>query len=260
MLVQVIKKIKDKHIDLMFCRLKRDYTLKMEQAIRSYYDDAKENKRLATTDLFDASNTSEVLYHFVMVLDESGSMSGQPWSELMRAYMNFLSQRCDDQHPGDKISVITFNDAPYVQITLADIRAAQRNLNYRSGGTSFAPAVQAASQVIGQGDPSLRPIVIFMSDGQADDATSTVSSLHSQYQARGLKFNTVAFGSGAGTTLLQSMANAGGGQLFTASSGIQLSECFAAIGQQCRATQGLVDMLSKKISEMIATKIVVDFI
>ena len=54
--------------------------------------------------LFDQSKVEVATFHIVFVLDESGSMSGSKWQELMNAYYSFLTKRTGDQGRDDVVS------------------------------------------------------------------------------------------------------------------------------------------------------------
>lgn len=52
---------------------------------------------MTSIDLYDAKQVEARQFHFVFVLDESGSMAGQPFAELQAAYQNFIAKRTNDQ-------------------------------------------------------------------------------------------------------------------------------------------------------------------
>lgn len=121
---QVVKLLCDKNVDFMFCRVNEPATKKMEQCLQvSHFKFAliicrmptnntrlkkpspsllslclirqpKQNHMQRKTRKFFISH---LRYHFVFVLDESGSMSGTPWQELEKAYREFKHKRTADQ-------------------------------------------------------------------------------------------------------------------------------------------------------------------
>ena len=48
--------------------------------------------------------------HYVMILDNSGSMQGKPWNDLMSCFGDFLSALANNQHfkANSKVTAITY--------------------------------------------------------------------------------------------------------------------------------------------------------
>ncbi len=149
-------------------------------------------------------------FHFVFVLDESGSMSGTPFAGLQAAYSNFLSKRKSSQGLDDYVSVILFSStARRLFNSPQTIKTVPTTLDYRSGGTNFIAGLQEADNMIAQS--RLKPIMIFMSDGE-DGNAATVSAeamrkMKMKYNSLGFIAHTIAFG--GGHTTLSGMAKEG---------------------------------------------------
>ncbi|CAF1654317.1 unnamed protein product, partial [Rotaria magnacalcarata] len=81
---------KDAEIDLSFCRIKPNTTAKTEKAFASYYDAQKyeTGKQFTKIKLFDDKEQEAQSFHFIFVLDESGSMAGE-WNALQSVYNTF---------------------------------------------------------------------------------------------------------------------------------------------------------------------------
>ncbi len=82
----------------------------MEAVFAKCYEAKKqETGRVFTPiQLFDEKQQETKSFHFIFVLDESGSM-GTHWSYLETAYRGFLTRRNDDQGGDDHFTVILFD-------------------------------------------------------------------------------------------------------------------------------------------------------
>ena len=51
--------------------------------------------------------------HYIIILDDSGSMTGQPWNDLMNAFKNFLRilETNPNQKENSKITCINHNES-----------------------------------------------------------------------------------------------------------------------------------------------------
>eukprot|EP00743_Colponemidia_sp_Colp-15_P013099 GILK01015097.1.p1 GENE.GILK01015097.1~~GILK01015097.1.p1 ORF type:complete len:1309 (+),score=173.68 GILK01015097.1:591-3929(+) len=259
----VMQDLISKDIDLMFCRIKRDYTQMMEAQFKMHFKNEEKGKELKSVDLFDGSSKEMRRFHFIFVLDESGSMSGAPWNDLMLAYRQFLQRRLNDQGVEDLVTVVQFSSTPRTTVNCSKLSVAPQSLSFGSGGTCFSPALVQASTHIGQSPEGCIPMMIFMSDGgDAGGSTSvaTMQAVYNAHAAKGLICHTVAFGSGAETGLLRDIATAGHGTAYSAANGMQLGQVFSEIAAGCSALDGLVQMFGELVSNMIVNKIVVDYL
>ncbi len=208
----LMEKLKKKQINLMFCRIKRDYTLKMENVLRQCYNDktGERDLELKTINLYDADTTEARRFHFVFVLDESKSMHGNPWNDLMGAYQHFLDTRKNDQGQEDLVTVIPFSSRPRTECELVKISSAPRRISFNSRGTAFAPALRHSAGAISRTPPNYVPVMIFMSDGgdNSGHSVSAMTDLKTKYGPTGFVAHTVAFGRKAKTELLRQLAHA----------------------------------------------------
>lgn len=79
--------------------------------------------------------------HFIFALDESGSMYGEPWNDLIKA----LSETIDRIKPlkNAHISVINFNTkAEIIKERVLCTEVNPSHIPYRCGGTSFKAAFE----------------------------------------------------------------------------------------------------------------------
>ena len=187
--------------------------------------------------------------HYILMLDESGSMAGGPWNDLIKAYHNFLNIKNSD-NTGEYISVLTYDDIARVHIYCQPIKAAKREIPFRSGGTNFNVAFQAVDPLIKLSN--LTPIVIFMSDGQGGDPSIIVNKLMSDNHSIGIKIFTVAFGSGVNKIILDKIASIGGtGSSKEAINATELRSAFEKIISETKISYTLETQDRKIINECV---------
>lgn len=235
---------------------------RMEAALRRHYDDADANRAITTVPLYSAGAAAPgSRYHLVFCLDASGSMGGSPWSQVVSAYQQTLQRRMSDQAFADLVTAISFNHTAYTCCSAVDIQRASTPL-YTSGGTSFAPALQAAHAAMAAAPADATPVLIFMSDGENTDAAASVAAMQALWAAygrRGLRVHTVAFGSGV--AMLQSLAGAvPGGQYHACRTGVDLAATFVSIAAGCNAVDNLVKRFAEILSDAVSLKVVVDYL
>ena len=148
----------------------------------------------------------------VLVIDKSGSMSGNPIvlaRQAARAAAELLS-------PQDQIAVIGFDSNPQLFLDLTPagnqgaIGAAIDSIQ-AGGGTDLAPAVAQAKDILGGASAKIKH-VIAMTDGQTSPAN--LLELCQEMADSGMTVSTVAMGQGASRELLAAMADAGKGRYY----------------------------------------------
>jgi len=154
--------------------------------------------------------------HIILCLDESGSMGGEPWDELVNAFNVFWMQSAAEPTPAKHVSVVQFGTNARVTQQMIPLRGAAPGLSPVYSGTNFFPAIKASAKLIDSvagPNNGYTAVVIFMSDGHAGDVAQAVRMLESLAQQHGNGFcsYTVGFGSGAPSTL-EFMAFANGVQ------------------------------------------------
>ncbi len=239
---------------------------KMERAMGSHYNNRAANRYLTSVQLFDDSKMPATRFHIVFCLDESGSMSGQKWQEVLTAYQQLLSRRRSDQSEEDLVSVVTFNSTASTVCEAVPLTNAPSSFTYRGGGTSFAPALQVAHQLHANQPSDCTPLLIFMSDGDNSDSGPTMLAMQQLVAAYGgrtnLQVHTIGFqaGSAGDATLKQMAAVAPGGQFHSCQSGVDLSRTFVSIAAGSTAVDGLVQRFGEILSEQISLKIMHDYL
>ena len=255
----------------MFCRIKPNATARMEQAFSTCYDARKEEtgKAFTTIQLFDEKQQETLSFHFVFVLDESGSMSGE-WSSLKQAYREFLTRRNNDQGADDHFTVVLFNTASRAICAQQSLANTPHDLpQLKGGGTVYSAGLTVAERAIASDKTSSSVVMIFMSDGAnggGEDPLALISRLKQSYgQNHNFVCHTVGFGPGvtsgsSAAALLANMASASGGQAYSAQNGVQLGTVFGTIAANSTTSSALVERFSKILAGEISMKIMVDYL
>ncbi len=148
----------------------------------------------------------------VLVIDKSGSMSGQPIvlaRQAARAAAELLSGR-------DYIGVVGFDSNPQIVCDLTS--AGNRNQVadsidslQASGGTDLYPAMVAARDMLASAPAKIKH-VICMTDGQTSE--SNLLALTQEMADAGMTVSSVALGEGSARALLSSIAETGKGRYY----------------------------------------------
>ena len=151
---------------------------------------------------FVIQNTTAKSFHYILLLDASGSMRGEPWKNLLEGVKEFIKIRLDSG-PADRITIIVFNNNANYAYFNENIKNIDINkIKFTGGGTDFTKAfdivieimrkVQSQSSTSGP-SANLDFIIVFMSDGQANFPGSQLDTLLTM-QTKVNQFWTVALG------------------------------------------------------------------
>eukprot|EP00899_Mesostigma_viride_P011993 jgi/Mesvir1/20795/Mv07900-RA.2 len=201
-------------------------------------------------------------YHVVFALDSSGSMSGQPWQDLLRAVTGFVAQRVS-KGAKDLVSVVVYENSATIHCEGIPIANCPVNsLPFYNGGTNFAAALLKAEEVIARVHAreggTYTPLLLFMSDGQDDSGTAEMNQLHTRFGVDGLIVYTVGFGR-SNFSMLKSLAQTGQGTFENSVDGIALVNTFAQIATSMAQKASLMpsnkgrQMTSQGIPEFMAS-------
>eukprot|EP00438_Fugacium_kawagutii_P014002 Skav204077 [mRNA] locus=scaffold3129:55011:55883:+ [translate_table: standard] len=171
-------------------------------------------------------------YHFVCCYDESYSMTGQPWQELVQAHLAFMHTLRN--HTSAKVSIVQFASSARTVLELGDVvQAAGAELVCNRGGTVFAPALGEALRLMRSGHqqyPSLTPVLLFMSDGCNDDGDCIQTMTKMQREFPTLVLHAVIFGQSDSPILRGMVGAVANGQFHVSINGVELEETFSSIG------------------------------
>ena len=160
-----------------------------------------------------------------LVVDTSGSMSGDKINTARNSLVEFINQLSN----GDRVQIVLFNSQVSVLSPLTPLADKREELVRRvsgiieGGDTSlYDAALEAYQQLETDGDPEHIRAVVVLSDGEDTSSVRTWQEVLQEIGANGeeeggnsIKIFTIAFGSGADTTVLQQMAEPTGGKQFT---------------------------------------------
>lgn len=254
----------------MFCCIKPKATAKLEQAFSQYYNAQKDEtgKQFTTIKLFDDKEPEAQSFHFVMVLDESGSMKNE-WNSLVAAYNAFLDKRNADQGTGDYFTVIQFGSNARLICQRQPLAKTPRVLSMIGSDTNYCLGLQKANETLAADNTTSSIVMIFMSDGADGSGKDPVPIVQQLKQQYGMNHNfvchTVGFGSGvapgsSSAHLLQKMASAGGGQTYSAKTGHDLQTVFTHIAANSTTSDALVKRFAAILAQEISVKIMVDYL
>ncbi|CAF3987215.1 unnamed protein product [Rotaria sp. Silwood1] len=116
-------------------------------------------------ELFDSDQHETQSYHFVFLLDESGSMKPH-WRALEEAYKKFLIRRNNDQGGNDYVTVIQFATNARTTCTYQPVRSSASLSPIAGGGTDYCAGLNAADKKIAADWTTSTIMIVFMSDGR----------------------------------------------------------------------------------------------
>jgi Ca-activated chloride channel family protein len=165
-----------------------------------------------------------------LVVDRSGSMSGQPLVEALKCVQHIAG--C--MTPQDRISVVVYDDNVNVLMPLGPVTAPDvfRRLleNVDSGGSTnlFGGWEDGAKQLEKRQDSSISRVIL-LSDGQANHGLVEQAAIEvhcREWLAKGVSTTTVGLGRGFNEDLMIAMAKAGGGQQYYGQTAADLLDSF----------------------------------
>jgi Ca-activated chloride channel family protein len=165
-----------------------------------------------------------------LVVDRSGSMSGEPLTEALRCVTHIASCMTS----ADQLSVVVYDDEANVLLPLSTVKSTdvvrQAVAHVESGGCTdlFAGWEAGAKQLEGGVDTAISRVIL-LSDGQANRGlceTSEIEKHCAALLARGVSTTTVGLGRGFNEDLMIAMARAGGGQQYYGQTADDLFDSF----------------------------------
>jgi Ca-activated chloride channel family protein len=159
-----------------------------------------------------------------IVLDTSGSMSGEKIDEAKRAVLRLIGEMRDD----DEIAVIRYSDFSSIVQPLArvgDVRASVeanvRNLT-ANGGTSIAPALGHGARALAGAQPGRVRRVVLVSDGLDSTRAQSEATARSSFQS-GITVSSLGVGLDFDESYMGSVATSGHGNFAFVKDGAQIA-------------------------------------
>ena len=180
------------------------------------------------------------VYHFVLCLDDSGSMTGPPWQSLVQAVHEFVMIRLATTS-SDRISIAIHNHQTRVAAEFQLMSSFSPSwLTFLGGENDFSLALRVADGIIGRHlDKNIKPVLVFMSDGIWNNGEIEMDQITRKYRvANGLEIYTLGFGD-IWFDKLRELARVGKGQFIEAVNGIELKTAFVEISAKHPATIGV---------------------
>jgi hypothetical protein len=149
----------------------------------------------------DSSTNNLPPIHFILVLDDSGSMNEKnKWPDLMKSVRSFLELCQNSSLSDDLISIILFSSKATLEVSSSSVYPELidelRNPSY-GGGTYYDIALQLCIKTLRRSNSSTHKYaIIFMSDGEADFPSNEMDLIHDKYMDQILNFWCVGFGNG----------------------------------------------------------------
>ncbi|WP_455282578.1 VWA domain-containing protein [[Eubacterium] cellulosolvens] len=181
----------------------------------------------------------------VLVLDRTGSMTGQKFADMRVASKSFI-----DSFTGgnDRIELITFSEQATIRknFTFADnatgkpeLKTAIDSIPAPIGLTNLYEALnKSAQEMIDKGRPESNRAIVFFTDGRPTVGISSEAEFRALAEgvaATGACIHTIGLGNDVNATLLEAMAEAGNGLYFFAPTSSDLEELFLEISQLLQA-------------------------
>uniref|UniRef100_A0A6B2KYW0 SecA family profile domain-containing protein n=1 Tax=Arcella intermedia TaxID=1963864 RepID=A0A6B2KYW0_9EUKA len=210
------------------------------------YDNSQKQKEQIMSTILKMNNSSIITkatsYHLYFCLDDSGSMSGRPWADLIKAVAAFCQKQielCTSQgtQPNDIVTIINHNHTPEIMCRKVPVTSnPEKSTRFRSGGNDFSRVLNMAEQEIAQNDfHAYIPTLLFMSDGGCGNGETEMERIAKMFPT--LKVFTIGFGSGCDQKKLQTMATLAGGQYYFGANGAQLIREFENISVKLSNTK-----------------------
>ncbi|DBA04357.1 TPA: hypothetical protein N0F65_002119 [Lagenidium giganteum] len=191
--------------------------------------------------------------HHVLVLDCSGSMCGNPWTNLIAGVREYVHNRISDGATMDLVSVVTFDNTAKIEHEQQNITCmTQASITFRGGGTTYSAGLRAANEVLSRTNfDAFKPVVLFFSDGQPHDPApgeAVATHIREMYAKYELKAFAVGYGY-INLDVLERVADKLGGTYQQTLTGMELKTAFQKISASLSTRAGLA--LVKEAHEVL---------
>ncbi len=165
-----------------------------------------------------------------LVVDRSGSMSGQPLHVALKCVEHIASCMTAD----DRISVVVYDDNVNVLMSLGPVTSKEALKCLLStvedgGSTNLFGGWEAGAKQLENGQDNSISRVILLSDGQANHGLLEQDAIEKhcrEWLAKSVSTTTVGLGGGFNEDLMIAMAKAGGGQQYYGQTATDLFDSF----------------------------------
>jgi Ca-activated chloride channel family protein len=186
--------------------------------------------RIQAPDQPETAKGPVIAKRLALVVDRSGSMSGEPLTEAMRC----VTYIANCMTAGDQLAVVVYDDQANVLLPLTAVNSPEvvrmAIANVESGGCTdlFAGWEEGGKQLEGGMDSTISRVIL-LSDGQANRGLCEVSEIEkhcARLLGSGVSTTTVGLGRGFNEELMIAMARAGGGQQYYGQTADDLFDSF----------------------------------
>ena len=206
--------------------------------LASQREEAKSKLQNLHKSLATAQGMSSGKFHVVCCYDESGSMDGISWQELVHAHRTCMQKLAC---LGDaRVSIVQFDNLAHVVLRMGTPSVAEgMALNMRGGRTHFRPALACAAQMLREGKqhfPNFVPMLIFMSDGVNEDGCCSASIQSIQQEFPDMVLHAIIFRMPDSAVLRDMVDAATEGHFHVSADGVELAETFQSIASSLEFT------------------------
>ncbi|KAL3806273.1 hypothetical protein ACHAXA_000871 [Cyclostephanos tholiformis] len=188
------------------------------------------------------------------------------WSGVVAAYRQYIDKRKQSQTDSDLVSVVQFDNVSRITVNNVLLLNAPMQLYQNKGGTQFRPAALDACTLARNTPLSHTPVIIFMSDGEANDASAAARefSLLNDHVSRtthkDLLLNVIAFGNGASLDQLVRIAQASKvGKVYESANVADLASVFVEIATNENVATALESEIAKRMSDAVSDKLSLEY-
>ncbi len=168
----------------------------------------------------------------VLVVDRSGSMAGQKFTDLVNAIDTF-NATLDETPVDEQVGLASYSEFATEDVPLTDnltlISSAMAALPV-GGFTSISRGMEAGKNVMdsSRGEEFVERTLIVMTDGRHNRGPEP-RGVAETLAADGVKIHTITFGADADRTRMEEIADIGGGRHFHADNGLELEQVYREI-------------------------------
>lgn len=187
------------------------------------------------TQKLDSVSLDRVPLSLMMVFDTSASLAGERLTGLIGAGNDLVKAL----RPDDAAALMTFSEPIRLAVPLATSRTrllSQLNALKATGATALHDAIFLALQLRPVDAGAIRPVALVFSDGLDTSSWLTSAQVIEAARRSGIVIHVVELSNMVrGTTFAHALADAGGGRVWSASSGRDLRELFGRVLEELRA-------------------------